>query len=1359
MTVAYGAPQITPEMYDPLAGMAPLAISTIAWAANVATVQTVANHGLTGTRSLVIIGAVPVYYNGVFNCTVTGLNTFTYPVSPTAYALTTTPPSATWSAGVATITTNVPHGLTGTPFINLASIATHTGYNGTSLLCTITGPSTFTFALASDPGGNGTGGTYAVVISSPASVPGTWCVDSSATFATIFGKGRADGYLRLVLTKGKTYTNTNPYIIAGIPYLYIDFNGASLMNPRGTAASAVIALANYIVLGMQSVYLTNAPGLDVGGGPSGQEFFGIRIKSIKAGSSVVSTMAIPIATITWLGNLVTVTTVIPHLLMVSQNLAIAGCAPSQYNGTFFCTVGAASAFPKSAITSLVWSGGVVTATTTAGHGFANGSMPPLTISGANLTGFNGSFTCTVTGTSTFTYPLAVNPGGTGTGSSWNVQQLSAFTFPLVSNPGAVTITGTFAGVLPVGRVLIQGFNRAQGTPSFPPTCAFQEYNEIESTDGNTGFLVNDTQNEYDDKWPEDSFFPQNAGAPRVLSLNRAPSGDSWDMGYTEHIEVVLSDGYLVSNPNFVNLTQPGFYIDANGRGGVSGGKNVRIVNMHSANLDIGQAENVEMIDCTSGQTEIDKGIHKVKIVRGQYGLFTACLGTDIVEVEDARVGVGVAMGPSRLLHFKRGSLNGAAQGGTVPLFADYTWGSQKSLFEQTKFVVPNIARSAILAFISYTGVFTILSPTRLMLNRADYVSSRIFQCISVGSVFRSWAGLPAFKVSRLPYCEGNQATGDVWIDGNVIYPLASPAFAITSLVYSGGIVTATTTAAHGLVNPSSPTLTIAGADASYNGTFACTVTGTSTFTYALGSTPSGTNTGTWVGNILRLPASLDFEVKDPLFYGQYASQITSVYGNAVASGGNYPMAKIRDEFITDECVRITSKMNIPMRTSNRYNMAIGHHFMISDIVVDVIRAAAASATLALTARDATASNPTTQGIQTLFTSIDLTTVGRRVVGTGSGGNFTNLLGADSNAGGLMATSTNLLEWLDTSAGFSNSALSWNSATISALSWSAGTATAIISSTQTNITSGTYNSGSGLVTLVAPGSTSAPGDTITVAGATGTGSFASINGTFTAGAGTTGNTVTYTIATGLTMTVTAGGNVTRAGHGLTIGGTYYLGFAGSLPDGYNGGSLQCTIVDAVTITYPVTVNPGVETALGTVGWVGAVCSAHGLTIGAFQNLSLYNTANTSGFTPVGISTLSYVSRVDNSPLGGGSVGVVTITTSSPHGLRGSFDILLAGVNPTSYNGTWPGATVTGPNTIAFEAYGPAFATANPLPTGGTVSPVLSFNGTYPCTIISTTAYTFPMPFNVGIPTAPGQVNNPNCAQWSITYHGTWIKGYN
>ena len=78
---------------------------------------------------------------------------------------------------------------------------------------------------------------------------------------------------------------------------------------------------------------------------------------------------------------------------------------------------------------------------------------------------------------------------------------------------------------------------------------------------------------------------------------------------------------------------------------------------------------------------------------------------------------------------------------------------------------------------------------------------------------------------------------------------------------------------------------------------------------------------------------------------------------------------------------------------------------------------------------------------------------------------------------------------------------------------------------TTISSGTYTTGTGAVTLTTAASHGlGVGDTFTIASAAGTGSFAALNGTFVATTGTTGTTLNFTIVTGLTITIT-GGNVT------------------------------------------------------------------------------------------------------------------------------------------------------------------------------------------------------------------------------------------
>lgn len=63
-----------------------------------------------------------------------------------------------------------------------------------------------------------------------------------------------------------------------------------------------------------------------------------------------------------------------------------------------------------ALSTLTWSGNVVTATTAAPHGFTVSDTLYLTIAGVTPSGYNGTYLCTITGASTFTYPRTGNPG-------------------------------------------------------------------------------------------------------------------------------------------------------------------------------------------------------------------------------------------------------------------------------------------------------------------------------------------------------------------------------------------------------------------------------------------------------------------------------------------------------------------------------------------------------------------------------------------------------------------------------------------------------------------------------------------------------------------------------------------------------------------------------------------------------------------------------------------------------------------------------------------------------------------------------------------------------------------------------------
>lgn len=68
------------------------------------------------------------------------------------------------------------------------------------------------------------------------------------------------------------------------------------------------------------------------------------------------------------------------------------------------------------LTTLTRSTVTATATYAAGHQLAVGSRPRVTISGVTPTGYNGSWTVTVTSATQFTYTMPADPGGSGSGT-------------------------------------------------------------------------------------------------------------------------------------------------------------------------------------------------------------------------------------------------------------------------------------------------------------------------------------------------------------------------------------------------------------------------------------------------------------------------------------------------------------------------------------------------------------------------------------------------------------------------------------------------------------------------------------------------------------------------------------------------------------------------------------------------------------------------------------------------------------------------------------------------------------------------------------------------------------------------------
>lgn len=144
--------------------------------------------------------------------------------------------------------------------------------------------------------------------------------------------------------------------------------------------------------------------------------------------------------------------------------------------------------PALAISQLQWSNGTVTATTQAAiAGLTAGESFTTAIANASPAGYNGTVAATVTGTNTFTYPLATNPGAataTGTYTPNNQVELSAMvgTFFGQGSRRSVYVLELGAGDATAGVPALGNFISAN-----PPF--FYIYLMPRSWDANAAFLA------------------------------------------------------------------------------------------------------------------------------------------------------------------------------------------------------------------------------------------------------------------------------------------------------------------------------------------------------------------------------------------------------------------------------------------------------------------------------------------------------------------------------------------------------------------------------------------------------------------------------------------------------------------------------------------------------------------------------------------------------------------------------------------------------------------------------------------------------------------------------------------------------
>ena len=124
-----------------------------------------------------------------------------------------------------------------------------------------------------------------------------------------------------------------------------------------------------------------------------------------------------------------------------------------------------------AITSLDWSGGLVTVTAGSALGYNSGQCFPVAVVGAAPAAYNGCFTATVTGSATFTYPLESNPGAATSPGMFN---MSFFWQARQS----LSLNSLVAG--PVQSTGDQGTNTTLVVPDFFKTLTFEDLDLIKT---------------------------------------------------------------------------------------------------------------------------------------------------------------------------------------------------------------------------------------------------------------------------------------------------------------------------------------------------------------------------------------------------------------------------------------------------------------------------------------------------------------------------------------------------------------------------------------------------------------------------------------------------------------------------------------------------------------------------------------------------------------------------------------------------------------------------------------------------------------------------------------------------------------
>lgn len=358
--------------------------------------------------------------------------------------------STTWAAGVATIATTAPHDFSVNTIVVISNAAAN-GYNGTFTVTAVPTPTTFKYALLTNPG---------------ASPDPVW---KTILVGGLNAGGR--GYYALDIT--------DPVA----PKALWEFTDTNMGYTFGNPEIAKLKDGTWVVM-VTSGYNNLSPGDGVGRLYIINANTGTLIRTISTG---VGSPPVPISTASWSGNTVTITTSAAHGFAVGNSASVTGLTPSGYNGTFTVTAVPSSTQFQYALTTdpfvtlsgrvnprtvsaASWAAGTVTIDTSANHGLTVGSSITVTGFDNANTGYNGTFLVTAVPTATrLQYAVASDPGGWTPAGSEAVSRTASVATPWAAN--AATITTPTAHGFSVGNtVTVAGFSPSGYNGTFTITA-------------------------------------------------------------------------------------------------------------------------------------------------------------------------------------------------------------------------------------------------------------------------------------------------------------------------------------------------------------------------------------------------------------------------------------------------------------------------------------------------------------------------------------------------------------------------------------------------------------------------------------------------------------------------------------------------------------------------------------------------------------------------------------------------------------------------------------------------------------------------------------------------------------------------